>query len=481
MFDKTDFSGWKGRMSLFLESIDNDMPDILVDGPFVPTKTVVTPRPGDELGPPDVRTVVLDKVDWVDNDKRMVNLDVKARNFIVMAVPKDIYKAIRHCSTAKKMWETLTVMFEGCATSMESTKTTLTRRYERFFALKNESLTDTHTRFNALVNDLVAVGIDKSQDVLKSKFLDSLPLKWNNYVATVKLSPIYRELDLPGLYGLLHNHECTEAEKLIAMGETTGQSSSAFIASNVEHPNAYSNEVLPDPEVENELIERECEADSSDSSEGERIANEVAMLADRLRRKSFSKFKGKGKVSKDVSKKPLDMSKVTCYKCGKIGHMANDCRSKAAAQADSSKAPAKSKDDKYSKLKTKYKKLKAQVAKISEKSLVAKDWAESSSSSDDEVFEDARCMMAKADKDWAEDSSSSSDDELPTKAMMAREAKKKFLNDMASLREANEASTSTEVSPFLSLNDDEKLTKLNRLGDEVYFKNILIISTRLKS
>ena len=223
MFDKNDFSGWKGRMSLFLESIDNDMPDILVDGPYVPKETVVTPKAapadGADPGPPDVRIVVKEKADWVDNDKRMANLDVKARNFIVMAVPKDIYKAIRHCTNAKKMWETLTVMFEGCETSLESTRTALTRRYERFFALKNESLTDTHTRFNALVNDLISIDINKEQSVLKSKFLDSLPPKWNHYVASVKLSLVYKELELPGLYGLLHNHERTEAEKLIAMGD----------------------------------------------------------------------------------------------------------------------------------------------------------------------------------------------------------------------------------------------------------------------
>lgn len=36
MFDKTDFCGWKGRMSLFLESIDNNMPDILLDDPISP-------------------------------------------------------------------------------------------------------------------------------------------------------------------------------------------------------------------------------------------------------------------------------------------------------------------------------------------------------------------------------------------------------------------------------------------------------------
>ena len=138
------------------------------------------------------------------------------------------------------------------------------------------------------------------------------------------------------------------------------------------------------------------QSDSDDSDDSDGLANEVAMLAERIRRRSFGRYKGKGKSTQaDKPKKSFDMAKVTCYKCGKIGHMANDCRSKTSGQADTSK---NSKNDKYSKLRAKYKTLKAQVAKLSEKSLVAKDWAESDTSSDDEVFEDARCMMAREEK-----------------------------------------------------------------------------------
>nr|XP_043639326.1 uncharacterized protein LOC122610400 [Erigeron canadensis] len=259
------------------------------------------------------------------------------------------------------MWGTLTVMFEGCSTSMESTITTLTRRYERFFSLRNESLTDTHTRFNALVNDLAAVGIEKKNEVLKSKFLDSLPPKWNNYISSVKLSSVYHNLDLPGLFGLLHNQECSEAEKLIAMGDSYSQPSTALVASMTEHPSSISNEIIPC-----------CE-----ESDGDELANEVAMLADRIRRRSFGKFKEKGKSGQaDKTKKPFDMSKVTVSVKGGRG-------------------------EKYSKLKTKYKALKAQVAELSnkvekdEKSLIARDWAESATSSEDEEYSNEKCLMAK--------------------------------------------------------------------------------------
>src|ERR687885_20610 len=244
ILQRNDFSGRKGRMILFLESYDDNMPSIILNGPYTPHYTVTTevniaPEGEEPRMREDVRTMVKTRTQWDDEDKKLANLDVRARNFIVQAMPTDVYKAIQNCTTAKKMWDTLITMFEGSSTTMESTKTTLTRKYERFFALKGESLVETHTRFNAIVSDLISIGINKTQSVLKSKFLDSLPPKWNSYVATVKLSPVYQEVDLPGIFGLLLNHQNTEAEKLLAMGEVMGSSTSALVADTKEHHGPY--------------------------------------------------------------------------------------------------------------------------------------------------------------------------------------------------------------------------------------------------
>ena len=59
-------------------------------------------REGQPTIPATVKERVKGKADWSDEDRRMVNLDVKARNFIVQAVPKDIYHSIKRCTTAKK-------------------------------------------------------------------------------------------------------------------------------------------------------------------------------------------------------------------------------------------------------------------------------------------------------------------------------------------------------------------------------------------
>jgi len=205
------------------------------------------------------------------------------------------------------------------------------------------------------------------------------------------------------------------------------------------------NEVVPVVSNSNVV----CSGSECEESDDDVLAQEVAMLADRIRRRSFNKFKGKGKSGQaDKVKKPFDMSTVTCYKCGKSGHMAGDCRSKETKQAVPTKG---GRSDKYSKLKGKYKALKAQVDELSklvesdEKSLVAKDWAESATSSDDEEYESATCLMAlEAD-------------------VKTDDQEESVSNDIA----LTSKNSSPEVISFSNLSDNDKLSRLNRLGDEV--------------
>src|SRR5919199_638548 len=377
---------------------------------------------------------------------------------------KDVYKAIQNCTTAKKMWDTLITMFEGSSTAMESTKTTLTRKYERFFALKGESLIETHTRFNAIVNDLISIGINKPQNVLKSKFLDSLPTKWNSYVATVKLSHVYLELDLAGLFGLLLNHQNNEAEKMIAMGETMSSSTSTLVADAREHNDFHGNDFYHSFGQSEKYVDAEEEFHESEyADKGDVWENEIAMLAERMRGSYRGKFRGRGRGTStgDRFKKPLDLSKVTCYRCGNIGHMSTDCKSKFTKAEPNKSSGNSSKADKYTKLKSKYRKLKAQLAQETQKSLVAKDegLTESDTSSDEEVFEEApKSFIAKE------------------VCLMAREPMQKFAQDMAKIQAETqnlslEASTSNKVSQYSNYTHSELVEILNTLSKDLVTLN----------
>ena len=123
-FSKDNFSLWKTRMELFLSGSDPQIPYFLENGPHVPTQTVHA------NGQPAIpaRELVKPVTDWNDEDRRLVNIDTKARSLIAMSLPDEIFHSVCHLRSAKEIWNTLCVQYEGTAVLMESRKIFLVRQ-----------------------------------------------------------------------------------------------------------------------------------------------------------------------------------------------------------------------------------------------------------------------------------------------------------------------------------------------------------------
>ncbi|KAJ9544070.1 hypothetical protein OSB04_023777 [Centaurea solstitialis] len=90
-FNKDNFSLWKTRMELFLSGSDPQIPYFLENGPHVPTQTVhAIPAAGNQPAVPE-RELVKRVTDWNDEDRRLVNIDTKARSLIAMSLPDDVF------------------------------------------------------------------------------------------------------------------------------------------------------------------------------------------------------------------------------------------------------------------------------------------------------------------------------------------------------------------------------------------------------
>src|SRR5919199_1019359 len=168
----------------------------------------------------------------------------------------------------------------------------------------------------------------------------------------------------------------------------------------------------------------------------------------------------------------MDTSKVTCFKCGKIGHISTECRSKVTKAEPTKPSGNTFRSDKYAKLKSKYQKLKAHIAQESQKSLVARDEGitESDTSSDEDVFEEApKSFIAKE------------------RCLMAKEAMQKFAKDMTNIQAQNRtsdqpalsASSSTQVSKYSSYTQTELIEILSTLSNDLLVQNH--IHTELKA
>ncbi|KAJ9547059.1 hypothetical protein OSB04_019602 [Centaurea solstitialis] len=401
-FNKDNFSLWKTRMELFLSGSDPQIPYFLENGPHVPTQTVhpIAAAAGQPAVPE--RQLVKPVTDWNDEDRRLVNIDTKARSLIAMSLPDDVFHSVCHLRSAKEIWDTLCVQDEGTAVLMESRKIFLVRQYESFIHQKDETLSQLHQRFNCLLIDLKTIGTIYSNSEVVTKFMEALPEHWEIYTSCLTMSKDIKTLTLSELYGILLNREQQKKLKknLIRDSKESKSTSIALVSDSVPPVAASSSSVTI----------TELESSDSDMSEDPEFNESLALLT-----RSFKKFAKKGNFHKkkhlSITDKPksdpVDKATAICYNCQGKGHFANDCRYRKSQFAPSS-AKSSSKNPKYQRLKEKYKKMKTQRKG---KGLIAEecDWDDVSSddSSDEEdtqvalmaiIEEPTLALMAKIEE-----------------------------------------------------------------------------------
>ncbi|KAJ9536752.1 LOW QUALITY PROTEIN: hypothetical protein OSB04_un000056 [Centaurea solstitialis] len=320
-FNKDNFSLWKTRMELFLSGSDPQIPYFLENGPHVPTQTVhPIPAAGGQPAVPE-RQLVKPVTDWNDEDRRLVNIDTKARSLIAMSLPDDVFHSVCHLRSAKEIWDTLCVQYEGTAVLMESRKIFLVRQYESFIHQKDETLSQLHQRFNCLLIDLKTIGTTYSNSEVVTKFMEALPEHWEIYTSCLTMSKDIKTLTLSELYGILLNREQQKKLKknLIRDSKESKSTSVALVSDSVPPVAATSSSVTI----------TELESSDSDMSEDPEFNESLALLT-----RSFKKFAKKGNFHKkkhlSITDKPksdsVDKATAICYNCQGKGHFANDCR-----------------------------------------------------------------------------------------------------------------------------------------------------------
>jgi hypothetical protein len=297
-FNGEEYAYWKTRMTIFIQSIDLDLWDIIESGPLVPEYLV-----GEEIKSKP-RSL------WTDNEKKQVQLDFNAKNILISALGKDEFYRVSQCKSSKEIWETLQVTHEGTNEVKRARLNTLLREYELFSMRQNESIDDVQKRFTHIVNHLGDLGKSLTNDETTNKVLRCLDKSWQPKVTAISEAKDLSEVTLATLFGKLKEHEL-ELERLNKPEEASNKKKS--LALKVSSSKAKHQEQSDDDE---------CSSESSDDEE------HINMLARNfgkfMKKNNFKRFKGKPKYRRSNNSEPSN-EKVKCFEYGKAGHFRNEC------------------------------------------------------------------------------------------------------------------------------------------------------------
>lgn len=275
-FNGKNYAWWKNRIKNIIIGIDYECWLVVKNGPLTIEKS-----------DPEGKLVPKTEDEYISTDYKKLEKNAKAMSILQQAIAENETNRISACTTAKEIWDTLELAFEGTSEVKRSKIDLLMSKYESFNMFKDEDINTCFGRFMTIVNDLKSLGKSFTDEDLVRKILRSLTGEW-----TPKVTAIYEAKDLSilsveQLIGSLMTHEMlvgSKSEKVPAKG--------IALKGTVE--------------------------DEDD---------EIGMMARRFER-SFRNQKGKfikGKFNNASNKKSNNFSATGCFKCGEKGHLVKNC------------------------------------------------------------------------------------------------------------------------------------------------------------
>ncbi|GJS79164.1 putative ribonuclease H-like domain-containing protein [Tanacetum coccineum] len=280
--------------------------------------------------------------------------NVKARSFLLMALPNKHQLTFSQYIDTKTMFAAIETRFGGNEATKKTQKTLLKQQYENFSASSSESLDSIFNRLQKIISRLSILGVAITQKDINSKILNSLPPKWNTHVVVWMNKAEIETMSIDDLY---QNFKIVEQSVKKSVGASSGAQNLAFMTApstsstndvntaipayevSTASPNvntaspqvstaSFSDNVVYAFMVENpngsNLLQQDLEQIHEDDLEAMDLKWQLSLLS--MRAKRYYQRTGKKIFINANDTAGYDKSKVECFNCHKMGHFARECR-----------------------------------------------------------------------------------------------------------------------------------------------------------
>ncbi|XP_074271662.1 uncharacterized protein LOC141595594 [Silene latifolia] len=197
VFDGTDYGWWKNRMMHFIQGTDYECWVIIENGPLAITTTNAN----------GVSSAKAPK-DYTSDDYKKAEKNVRA-----ISLPQSELvnrnRRIAGCKTAKQIWDSLSLAYEGTVQVKKQRIDLLMQQYENFRMHEDEPIKSMSSRFSSITNELSNLGRQFETEDIVRKILRSLTRKWGQKVTAIEECRDLATLTYEALMGSLMAHEIT--------------------------------------------------------------------------------------------------------------------------------------------------------------------------------------------------------------------------------------------------------------------------------
>ncbi|GJU45367.1 hypothetical protein Tco_1202633 [Tanacetum coccineum] len=121
-----------------------------------------------------------------EGNKKQYIANVRVMNYLLQAIPNDIYNSVDACKDAKEIWEQIKRLMHRSKITSHVRHSRLMDEFDKFTAKEGESLDFVPERLTTLVNIMDHSNVRSIPVAINTKFLNCLQPEWSKYVTIVR-------------------------------------------------------------------------------------------------------------------------------------------------------------------------------------------------------------------------------------------------------------------------------------------------------